>query len=64
MLGFKEIMKTGFELRETSEKGEGIFATKSFKVDDIVMVGVMQLNLQRKCFHRYFVSIRLYLNWF
>ena len=42
MLGFKEIMKTGFELRETSEKGEGIFATKSFKVGDIVMVGIIK----------------------
>ena len=35
-------MKTGCELRETSEKGEGIFATKSFKVGDIVMVGVIK----------------------
>jgi len=42
LLGFKEIMKTGFELRETSEKGEGIFATKSFKVGDIVMVGIIK----------------------
>ena len=42
MLGFKEIMKTGFELRKTSEKGEGIFATKSFKVGDIVMVGIIK----------------------
>lgn len=35
-------MKTGFELRETSKKGEGVFATKSFKVGDIVMVGVIK----------------------
>ncbi|MCH6574058.1 MAG: hypothetical protein IH795_02460 [Bacteroidetes bacterium] len=42
LLGFKEIMKTGFGLRETSEKGEGIFATKSFKVGDIVMVGIIK----------------------
>ena len=35
-------MKTGFELRETSEKGEGIFATKSFKVGDIVMIGIIK----------------------
>jgi hypothetical protein len=35
-------MNTGFELRGTSEKGEGIFATKSFKVGDIVMVGVIK----------------------
>ena len=35
-------MKTGYELRETSEKGEGIFATKSFKTGDIVMIGVIK----------------------
>jgi len=35
-------MVIGFELRETSEKGERIFATKSFKVGDIVMVGVIE----------------------
>ena len=42
MLGFKEILKTGFGLRKTSEKGEGIFAAKSFKVGDIVMVGIIK----------------------
>ena len=42
MLGFKEILKTGFGLRKTSEKGEGIFAAKSFKVGGIVMVGVIK----------------------
>ena len=35
-------MKTGFELRKTSKKGEGVFATKLFKVGDIVMVGVIK----------------------
>ncbi len=35
-------MKDGFELRKSSAKGEGIFATKSFKVGDIVMVGVIK----------------------
>ncbi|MCF6338559.1 MAG: SET domain-containing protein-lysine N-methyltransferase [Gammaproteobacteria bacterium] len=38
-------MTTGFELRETSGKGEGIFATKSFKVGDIVMTGVIEKML-------------------
>ena len=32
----------GFELRKSSGKGEGIFATKSFKAGDIVMVGVIK----------------------
>jgi len=35
-------MEDGFELRESSEKGEGIFATKSFNVSGIVMVGVIK----------------------
>ena len=35
-------MKDGFELRKSSGKGEGIFATKSFEVGDIVMVGVIK----------------------
>jgi len=38
-------MILGFELRETPEKGEGIFATKSFKLGDIVMVGVIEKKL-------------------
>jgi len=35
-------MKDGYELRESFGKGEGIFATKSFKAGDIVMVGVIK----------------------
>ncbi len=35
-------MITGFELREISEKGEGVFATKEFTVGGIVMIGVIK----------------------
>ncbi len=35
-------MKDGFELRKSSGKGEGIFATESFEVGNIVMVGVIK----------------------
>ena len=35
-------MKDGFELRKSSGRGEGVFATKSFDVGDIVMVGVIK----------------------
>ncbi|MCF6209128.1 MAG: SET domain-containing protein-lysine N-methyltransferase [Gammaproteobacteria bacterium] len=35
-------MKDGFELRNSSGKGEGIFATKSFTVGDTVMIGVIK----------------------
>jgi len=35
-------MEDRFELREISGKGTGVFATKSFKVGDIVMIGVIK----------------------
>ena len=35
-------MKDGFELRGTDGKGEGIFATRSFKTREIVMVGKIE----------------------
>ncbi len=38
-------MKDGFELRKSSGKGEGIFATKVFKAGDIVMSGVIEKTL-------------------
>jgi len=44
-------MKTGFELRETSEKGEGVFATRSFKAGEIVMVGIIEKVLDENNSH-------------
>ena len=38
-------MRNGFELRESSGKGEGIFAIKLFKIGEIVMVGVIKERL-------------------
>ena len=35
-------IKDGFELRKSSGKGEGIYATTSFKVGDLVMAGVIK----------------------
>ncbi|MHB1324814.1 MAG: SET domain-containing protein-lysine N-methyltransferase [Thermoleophilia bacterium] len=35
-------MKDGFELRDTAGRGEGIFATRSFKTREIVMVGIIE----------------------
>jgi len=46
-------MKDGFELRKSSGKGEGIFATKVFKVGDIVMVGVIEEALNGNHSHFY-----------
>ncbi len=44
-------MKDGFELRKSSGKGEGIFATKSFKASNIVMVGVIKEALNENHSH-------------
>jgi len=44
-------MKDGFELRKSSGRGEGVFATKSFKVGDIVMVGVIKEVLNENHSH-------------
>jgi len=35
-------MKEGFELRRTVRKGEGVFATRSFKRGETVMVGIIE----------------------
>ncbi len=39
-------MENGFELRVTDGKGEGIFATRSFKTSEIVMVGIIEKELE------------------
>ncbi len=39
-------MKDVVELRKSSGKGEGIFATKSFKAGEIVMVGIIKKVLE------------------
>ncbi len=44
-------MKDGFELRNTFEKGEGVFATHSFKAGQIVMVGVIKKALSENHSH-------------
>ena len=54
-------MKTEFELRGTSEKGEGVFATKSFEVGDIVMVGVIKEVLNRNNSHASQVGEHVYV---
>ena len=44
-------MDEKLELRDTPEKGEGVFATKPFKVGDIVMVGVIDRVVDANCAH-------------
>lgn len=38
----KELLAEGFELQNTSEKGEGVFTTRLFRAGETVMVGVIQ----------------------
>ncbi|WP_371621520.1 SET domain-containing protein-lysine N-methyltransferase [Streptomyces sp. NBC_01116] len=44
-------MDDGFELRGTPGKGEGIFATRPFRVGETVMVGVIDRELDRNHSH-------------
>ena len=44
-------MKYGFELRLTSGKGEGVFATKAFKAGDTVIIGVIEKILDENDSH-------------
>ena len=44
-------MKDEFELRKSSEKGEGVFATNFFKAGQIVMVGVIKKTLSENHSH-------------
>jgi hypothetical protein len=49
-------MDDGFELRGTDEKGEGIFATRPFQINEMVMVGVIDRELDRNHSHASQVS--------
>ncbi|MBV9023285.1 MAG: SET domain-containing protein [Streptomycetaceae bacterium] len=49
-------MDNGFELRGTHEKGEGVFATRPFQIDETVMVGVIDRELDRNHSHASQVS--------
>ena len=44
-------MKNGFELKKSSGKGEGVFATQAFKINEIVMVGVIKEVLSENHSH-------------
>ena len=51
----------GFELRESPEKGEGIFATKPFEVGDMVMVGIIEEVLSANHSHASQISENEYV---
>ncbi len=44
-------MNKGYELRKTPGKGEGVFATKTFKPNEIVMVGVIEEIVEKNHSH-------------
>lgn len=54
-------IQNGFELRNTTGKGEGIFATKSFKPGDTVMVGVIEKTLLENHSHASQISEHVYV---
>ncbi|MGH3884511.1 MAG: SET domain-containing protein-lysine N-methyltransferase [Pseudonocardiaceae bacterium] len=54
-------MDNGFELRGTHEKGEGVFATRPFEIDETVMVGVIDRELDRNDSHASQVSAELFV---
>ena len=49
-------MNGGYELQRTDAKGAGVFATRSFQVGEIVMVGVIDRELDRNHSHASQVS--------
>ena len=44
-------MNNGFELRVSDQKGEGVFATRSFKIGETVMVGIIEKRLEENHSH-------------
>ncbi len=44
-------MKDGFELRESAGKGKGVFATRSSRAGEIVMVGLVEKVLEENSSH-------------
>ncbi|MGH3854114.1 MAG: SET domain-containing protein-lysine N-methyltransferase [Pseudonocardiaceae bacterium] len=49
-------MTAGYELRGTADKGEGVFATRSFQIGETVMVGVIDREVDRNHSHASQVS--------
>ena len=54
-------MSEGFELRNTPGKGEGVFATRSFRIGDTVMVGVIEKVLEGNHSHASQISEKAYV---
>ena len=44
-------MNEGYELRESNEKGEGIFSTRSYEAGDVVMIGIIDKILKENNSH-------------
>ncbi len=47
----KELLKDGFKLKTSAKKGEGIFAVRSFKASEIVMIGRIEKILEENHSH-------------
>lgn len=44
-------MTVGYELRGTDDRGEGIFATRSVQMGEMVMIGVIECEIDRNHSH-------------
>ena len=49
-------MTVGYELRGTDDRGEGVFATRSFQIGETVMIGVIECEVDRNHSHASQVS--------
>jgi hypothetical protein len=51
-------MDDGFQLQGTNAKGEGVFATRSFRMGETVMIGVVERELAANHSHASQVSAK------
>ena len=53
-------MENGCKLRKTATKGEGVFATKSFKAGETVLVGMIEKVLEQNDYHATQIGEHIY----
>ena len=45
------MIETGYELKKTTQKGEGVYATRAFHVGETVMIGRIERELSKSHSH-------------
>ena len=56
-------MDDGFELQMTDNRGEGVFATRSFQLGETVLVGRIDRELDHNHPHDPFLQVRFFLHY-